>query len=318
MKRLTRDLFIKKAIELHGDRYDYSIVEYTNSRSKLRIICPVHGIFEQTSNSHLSGSGCPKCGLKTLTTEDFINKANEIHGNKYDYSKTTYSNPKIKINIICPIHGEFYQIPHSHLEGCGCSKCFFNKVHLNNLSTTEDFINKANEIHGNKYDYSFVDYRNNTTKVKIICPIHGEFYQTPHNHKRGNGCKKCAGVKISNSAIKTSRGWTLTDWLNKYLKTPDSKPRIYVLKCYNDEEEFIKVGITMRDIESRFNNKTTMPYQFKIITDFISTPDNVFKKEIAIKRKYKKQRYIPKISFAGYSECYNISFLTEIIKTING
>ena len=109
-----------------------------------------------------------------------------MHGDKYDYSNVEYVNNDIKVCIICPIHGEFWQLPNAHLQGHGCCKCANNKK-----LTTEEFIEKAKEVHGDKYDYSKVEYINNKTKVIITCHIHGEFLQLPNAHLQGHGCDKC-------------------------------------------------------------------------------------------------------------------------------
>ena len=131
--------------------------------------------------------------MKRLTTEQFISKANDVHNYKYDYSLVEYNGIKTKVKIICKEHGEFAQTPDSHLNGNGCPKCSGN-VKL----TTEQFISKANEVHNYKYDYSWVEYKNRSTKVKIICKEHGEFAQTPNSHINGKGCPKCSGnVKLT-------------------------------------------------------------------------------------------------------------------------
>ena len=195
----TIEDFLKKAKEVHGDKYDYSKVKYVNQSTKLCIICPQHGEFWQKPLDHLNGKGCPKCGGRVqLTTEEFIKKAREIHGDKYDYSRTEYVNAKTAVCIICPIHGEFWQMPYNHLSGKGCLKCGGR-----NQLTTEEFICKAKEIHGDKYDYSKVKYVNITTKVCIICPKHGEFWQRPSHHLIGKGCRKCANEA---SSIRQSMG----------------------------------------------------------------------------------------------------------------
>jgi len=128
--------------------------------------------------------------MKIDRTKRFIIKAKEIHNNKYDYSKVEYVNAHTKVCIICPIHGEFWITPNSHLNGNGCAKCASNKK-----MTTEEFIKRAKLIHGDKYDYSKVEYVNAHTKVCIICPIHGEFWTTPSNHLRERGCPKCRSRK---------------------------------------------------------------------------------------------------------------------------
>jgi len=186
-KRLNTQEFISRAIDVHGNKYDYSKVEYIQSKSKVKIICPEHGAFEQTPIEHMRGKGCKYCsGNIKLTTNKFVDAAQSIHKNKYDYSKTTYKNNKTKILIICPEHGEFKQRPDSHLSGKGCIKCS-GKCQL----TTEEFIDKAIEKHGDTYDYSKVNYEKTDKKVEIICPQHGVFMQKPNHHLLGSGCPKC-------------------------------------------------------------------------------------------------------------------------------
>ena len=134
----------------------------------------------------------------------FIEKARQIHNDKYDYSKVNYVNSRTKVCIICPTHGEFWQTPHNHLKGYGCAECGKEKSHLSKI-TTEDFIVKSKEIHGNKYDYSKACYKTCDTKVCIICPEHGEFWQTLSNHINGSGCPKCANEKRKNTLLKDTK-----------------------------------------------------------------------------------------------------------------
>ena len=198
-RRLTTKDFIKKAKGIHEDKYDYSKVKYKNTETKVTIVCPMHGEFEQLPSNHLRGKGCPKCSnnIKS-TTEKFVRKAKEIHGDKYDYSKVKYKNTETKVTIICPVHGEFEQRPGMHLRGNGCIKCAVYFRSNNKKLTTEDFIKKAKEVHGDKYNYSKVDYKKTNTKVTIICPFHGEFEQTPNIHTQGSGCPMCGGsAKLS-------------------------------------------------------------------------------------------------------------------------
>lgn len=136
MKKLTTLEFIERAIKVHGNKYDYSEVNYIIAQTKIKIICPEHGIFMQTPNSHLSNRGCSKCSCKYQPiVEEFIEKAKEVHGNKYDYSKVNYITNKLKIIIICPEHGEFFQTPNNHLNGHDCPKCVVkskNEIVINN------------------------------------------------------------------------------------------------------------------------------------------------------------------------------------------
>ena len=189
--KIRTEKFIEKSKEIHKNKYKYSNVNYLNTKTKVKIICPIHGEFEQRPNDHLNGFGCSKCsGNKRLTSNEFIKNAKEKYKNKYDYSLVNYINNKTKVKIICPIHGKFETKPNDHLNGSGgCPKC-----HGRN-KTTDDFIEDSNLIHFNKYDYSITNYENVFKKVKIICPTHGEFQQTPNNHLSGSGCPVCKESK---------------------------------------------------------------------------------------------------------------------------
>lgn len=200
-KRRTKlEEFISRAIAVYGDRYDYSKVNYVNNRTKVCIICPIHGEFWQTPYAHLQGKGCYLCLKPIHDTKSFIEEAQKVHGTKYDYSKVEYKGNKTKVCIICPIHGEFWQTPYNHLKlKQGCSKCKSNERVEKLFLTTEQFIERARKTHGDKYDYSKVNYINARTKVCIICPIHGEFWQTPYIHLQGCGCPTCKESKLENS-----------------------------------------------------------------------------------------------------------------------
>lgn len=115
--------FIEKSIKIHGNKYIYDNTIYKNSYTKVQIKCAEHGQFFQTPNSHLGGCGCKKCDDKYLDNDKFIKHANQIHNNRYDYSKTDYINSLCYIKIKCPIHGFFYQKPVNHLQGSGCQSC---------------------------------------------------------------------------------------------------------------------------------------------------------------------------------------------------
>ena len=204
MSKITTNEIIAKAKLVHGDKYDYSKVDYVKDYIKVCIICPEHGEFWQRPHAHLQGQGCPKCKSKkqTCTTDEFIAKAKKIHGDKYDYSKVKYVDAKSKVCVVCPEHGEFWQIPYHHTKGCGCPKCKDDKTRERLILSKEGFIKKARLVHGNKYDYSKVEYVNNRTKVCIICPEHGEVWQTPNHHLSGCGCHKYGGEKQTSTKEK--------------------------------------------------------------------------------------------------------------------
>ena len=189
--------FIEKAKKIYGDKYSYLNVDYQGNKVKVLITCPTHGDWLVSPNAFLRGSECPKCyGTPKYTTEEFIRKSKEIHGDKYDYSKVDYQGNKYKVCIICPIHGEFWQNAGAHLRGAGCSICNVGyrvfKRNGNSVSVDKNlFIKRSLETHTIKYDYSKVSLINNSEKVCIICPTHGEFWQIPNNHLYGAGCPTC-------------------------------------------------------------------------------------------------------------------------------
>ena len=203
---MTKEEFILKAREKYGWKYDYSKVEYKNNKTKVCIICPEHGEFWKTPNIHLRGQGCPYCSGGKLTREEFIKKAKEVHGDKYDYSKVEYINNKTKVCIICPEHGEFWQQPGAHLLGSGCKKCGdMSTGNKNKKVATETYIQKAKEVHGDFYDYSNTEYNGPKNKVTIYCKKHHNYFNIlPYNHLNGQGCPKCRYEKISNKLKKTT------------------------------------------------------------------------------------------------------------------
>jgi very-short-patch-repair endonuclease len=209
--------FIEKARKKHGGRYDYSKVEYKHSKLKVCIICPEHGEFWQTPAAHIRGHSCPFCsnkkrGRKRMTTEKFIEESNIIHHNIYSYKKAEYINGDTKVCITCPKHGDFMMLPYNHLTGQGCPKCKGR-----NLSR-EDIILLFREKHGDKYDYSKVEYRKMMEKVCIICPEHGEFWQSPQKHINGQGCPKCGGTVVMGKEEFISRSNILHNGKYRYEK----------------------------------------------------------------------------------------------------
>jgi hypothetical protein len=238
-KPLTVKRFIERAIEKHGNRYDYSNVEFAGVESKIKIICPEHGVFTQRVMVHLKGFNCPSCGRESTaqklnySQERFIKDSQMTHGNKYDYSQVEYINAQSKVRIICPEHGVFEQRPANHIRGIGCSKCSDLIAGEKRRLTTEEFIEEAKSIHGDKYDYSKVVYTTFHDKVEIICPEHGAFWQSAVNHVKGNksGCPGCA--------------------LSGFDQT---KPALlYYLAVRTDKDEVLyKIGITNLTVKKRF------------------------------------------------------------------
>jgi hypothetical protein len=197
----TTNQFIQRSKKTHGDFYDYLNVEYKSAHSKVKIICPKHGLFEQTPNNHQRGQGCKKCGKEktgkklSLSPQSFLQKAKEKHGDKYNYSKTVYKNTKSDIIILCKEHGEFSQSASNHLQGSGCPKCGIESCIKEKRKSLNFVIEEFKKVHAdkiNKYNFSESEYIKSNEKIRIFCKDHGEFWITPNNLLGGHKCKKCA------------------------------------------------------------------------------------------------------------------------------
>lgn len=203
----TTEYFIAKAQNVHGARYDYSLVEYKGIHTKVKIVCPEHGVFKQEPNVHITGSGCPICAVTKAADarrgdlQDFIAKARKVHGEKYTYDECMYIDCDTKVAIRCPKHGLFYQRPANHLTGNGCPKCGYVAVSEKRSFSLDDFLKRAKDVHGDKYDYSAFIFKNGRVKSIIGCPIHGPFSQSPFAHLIGEGCPKCGIAKRKEKRI---------------------------------------------------------------------------------------------------------------------
>mgnify|MGYP005857385263 CR=1 FL=1 len=310
--KTTTEQFIEKSQKIHNNKYDYSLTEYEGSKTKVKIICPEHGEFEQTPNKHLSGKGCYFCGkirsgnknTKNIEYNHFVIESTKVHSNKYTYNikDKTYLKLYDKIVVICPTHGEFTQTTKNHLSGAGCMKCSNSKNGKNNRKITKDVINDFNQTHNNKYDYSLVDYINNFTKVKIICSDHGVFEQKPSNHLSGQGCPKCGKMRKEKHIS--------CNYIDKYTKYPELGEEvgvIYLMNFINNErnENFYKIGITV-NLQKRLNYLRCVSDYIVNIT-FFKEMKNI---ECAILEKklhnrFKDFKYIPQEKFNGWTECFN-------------
>lgn len=192
--------FIQKALAIHGDRYDYSKVDYIRAVDKVTIICAKHGEYDQTPSDHLKGSGCRSCGFERISTADFIKNARKVHGDRYDYLKSHFVKSHVKTNVTCEIHGDFQISPHQHQNGTGCPACSkLNRGKKKAENAGEKFLEKARLVHGNTIDFTKTKYITAKDKSIFICPIHGEWEARPDNILHGKGCPGCRRQKIVES-----------------------------------------------------------------------------------------------------------------------
>lgn len=373
--------FINKAVNVHGDRYDYSIVDYKNSITKIKIICNTHGIFEQLPNDHTSHkNGCPTCGKEsqikkvTLSQDEIICSFNKVWNYEYDYSKFLYSGTFGKSTIICNKHGEFKKSATAHLNKQGCGKCVkenikyikngkevvhltesvflekADKLHNSRFdykyiryvdsntkinirckkhdsifqqtpllhvrgkggcpkckadSTTKAFLKdldyfktKSNEVHLDYYDYSESVYKGNKIKLKIGCPLHGIFEQKPNDHIGGHGCKKCGQKGSTYNITKAERN--KEDWIQ-------IQTTLYFLEFKSEFENYLKIGITNeKDLRHSVLERVT---KCEIVDSLILDIDlyNAVIIEQTIIKENKDCCHVPLNTFAGYTECFEVS-----------
>lgn len=199
-----RQYYIDKATSAHDGKYDYSLVpDKVKSKDIIEIVCPEHGVFKQSLHDHTSGKvGCKLCAASNsskrqmFSKEQYVEKAKQIHGDKYDYSITEYVGKSKYITYECKLHGVVTQRADHHLTTIGCTKCAsLAKAEMFKF-TTEEYIALAKKVHGDKYDYSLVDYKNQHTKIDIICRDHGVFSQAPNSHLYAAGCPRCSNQRV--------------------------------------------------------------------------------------------------------------------------
>jgi hypothetical protein len=202
--RLNISHIIDRCNEAHDGKYSYAKVVYKNAHTRVCVICPLHGEFLININNHLyNKKGCRLCANAKLAaehlsnTQEFVVKAIVVHGSNFDYSKVNYVSATDKVEIVCPQHESFWQIPSGHLAGKGCPRCFFDTRTKLFVTDTLDFIDKANQIHEFYYDYTSTVFTMVSESVNIICPKHGLFSQRASSHLKGCGCQLCAKSCVS-------------------------------------------------------------------------------------------------------------------------
>ena len=303
LTRSTAKEFIKKAKKVHKSSYDYSLVVYTKNNIKVKIICnQCKDTFLQTPNGHLLGQGCAECGgSKRLTTKQFVEKSESIHGKgAYDYSLVDYKRSLSKISVICPTHGIFQTKPNWMLSGRGCPICGRERTKQPRLKFST-FLKRSKTKHDNRYTYDASSYVNTESMVLIHCEDHGSFRQRAADHMAGHGCKRCTmGLN----------GFGRSNFVDMCDKNGDGKGILYVIKCYKDSEAFYKVGITSLSIQNRFSG--SIPYEYDVVYEIAENGGYIYDLENKIHASLKEHHYSPKIYFKGsVYECF-----TQITKPV--
>lgn len=252
-------------------------------------------------------------GRARLTTEMFAERGHIAHQGKYDYAKVMYVDNHSRVIITYPRHGDFLQLPANHMRGLGCKKCRNeDSAGQYHKKTTVQFVAEAKLVHGDKYDYSLVDYRSTHIKVEIICPDHGSFAQTPASHTKTKcGCPECKKLKLVGGYGHL-----------RFKNSPSLKDKpgvLYVVRIWNDTEQFLKVGITVESLEKRFSSlKGLAGYEHEVVATTARTAYEVFLLEQDIKAKMKKKKHRPEHKFPGHTECFTTDALDELLGFAKG
>ena len=290
--------------ELNNNRnesYNYlSIEKDENNKRIVNCVCKNHGLFQMRVDCRMKGQQCRKCA-RLKTNEQFIKESQIIDikkGFKYDYSECNYQGNKNKVILLCSEHGKFKIRGSTKLSGCGCKKCATKKTSEKQKSLLPDIlfnISLNDEKDGIDYNYSLIkEYKSTHTKVDIICNKHGIFKMSLHNRLQGNKCKECTHDFCN---------YKKSDWIEK---ANEKIGTFYIIRCWNENENFFKFGITFNSIRKRYNHHTFMPYNYEIIREIKSFDlSYIWDLEKRFKIMKRKNKYSPKIHFAGDKyECF--------------
>jgi len=312
--------FEKEIIDLYGEKYDLSKLEYRNKFTKVTLICDIHGEFAKAPDSILNGNACDFCCKKQTKSNDkgiFIEEAKKVYGDKDDYTDTEVISSKYKVKVRCTKHNIIFEKDiQSYLLGCGCPKCSAENYSFLRKKTTEQFVKEAKEVHENRFDYTNTTYISVKNVLSVTCKKHSNTFECyPDNHLKvkSGGCKKCHSEYISKKF--KGREGTCGYTKSAYIKQAKGKEcRVYFIRCWDDQEEFYKIGKTFLDINIRFK-KSNMPYSFTEVDSIKGEAGFIYDLENELHRQYKSHKYRPEEWFAGYTECYKISLpIEEIVK----
>ena len=315
MKRFTSVEFISKANSRHNNLYDYSLVDYKNSKVPVTIICKAHSTqFTTTPTSHLNGTRCPICVKeiphtnRPLTHKIFMTNLKKVNGGKLPFkvmSECVGADTKITVQ---DKFGTYEILARVLLRGAQPSL-------ISAVDKTSNVINRFKEVHGDFYDYSKYKYTDAKTVSTVICKLHNEeFLISPNGHSVNSGCPICRYEKVAVINAETSTGWGLSRWseVATTSKTFDSF-KLYFLKLSDDTESFCKIGRTYRELSERTRK---LPYACETIHLLEHTdPKVIFDLETHLKRTFKIHKYTPLKKFNGMGECFSFN-TPELIESV--
>jgi hypothetical protein len=304
-RKLTKEEQLKRANKTHNFFYNYDKFDFSKGvRDKSIITCPIHGDFMQNMSEHMVGSGCAKCGRtritlsRKLSKEEQLKRANKFHNNKYDYDKFDFSKGiNHKSIITCPIHGDFEQKMNKHMIGRGCPKCGINKRAKNRRKNLDFYMNRLKNKYGDKIDFSNSVYKGYHEDIEYLCVKHNTISRRRFNRLLNNDeslCPKCSTIK-----------------------RPIYNSYVYIIRLFNEKENFIKIGITHSISKRRFNEiRIGTDFSYEILS--FRFHKETLKKEQELHEKMKEFSYIPEQKLkSGNTECFTLEsfeYLKDVYK----
>lgn len=284
---MSENFFKEMKIKYEG-KFTYLENTYEGVHKPFTFICPTHGKVITSPNQHRK-IGCKHCNRDKEINQylqEFTEKANNLHNNKYDYSEVVFKTNRKPVTIICPEHGKFQQTTSNHLKGHGCKKCQYEKLADSLKKPKSQFIQECNILHNNFYTYEKANYVNTNSKITITCPLHGDFVQWAGHHVRGVGCPKCS-----------------------YGGFNKEKPGILYYLSINNGECF-KIGITNLSVNERYSTEELD--KITILDEvFYNVGQEAYDKEQAILAFYNNYKYtLGKPLKSGNTELFSVDIRT--------
>lgn len=321
-RKKTREEWINKFREVHGNKYNYSLMQEPScNRDKVDIVCDVHGTFSQTVSDHAGGKGCKTCGRKRSgnvrkkSPQQFFEEMKVLHDSYYTYPENDYNGLSNPITIECPVHGRFTQTAYNHAWGKGCRPCADKRnAEVRMKYDTESFKEYCSGLHKGKYDYSKVDYKAATKPVVIGCPIHGDFEQTAQAHYEGHGCPECG---IINKRYIGGFGDKIQQWQDS--KNTFDPCNLYLFKLsFEGKEDVLKYGITVSEVSKRGAGikHGAKASSIELLKSWPMPLCTAYAIEQLIKKDFEPYWHRPVKRFDGWTECLEDISEQEVIDYI--
>lgn len=298
--KYTKEKILAELAVLYNNKYTYPNFNENTLQNKIEIICPIHGSFKKYTYCHLSRKqGCPKCshiGLSKYSEAQFLESIYKVHGKD------------ITFEILTPYKGNTESILIRDKYGiCEVKAYALTRSNVSSLRTAIDktsyIIAKFNEKHNHRYDYSKFIYKGNRVKSTITCKIHGDFEQSTDVHLMGSGCTECG--QLSKKA-----GFGRTDFIN----ICQNDATLYLIECFNEQERFLKIGITSKSVKQRYGSNHEMPYSYKILREIKGLPEDIWNLELRVKQSFSAKQYKPYTYFKGITECFGLDSKKDILE----